>query len=1304
VSRAQPPPVQPWAVRVDGMPAPSPDRPRSALGSGAAGPTRPAPERGGAATTDASGPLIDRALPGGGEMGALIRAFDWASTPVGPFERWPATLRTAVSLLLASGYPMCLAWGADLLQFYNDAFRPILGASKHPGALGQPTPECFAEIWDVIAPMFDRVMAAGETVTYHDFELSLDRHGYLEECYFDYSYSPVREPGGDVGGVFVTCSETTGRVLGERRLRTLSELAAGVSRASTAEDACGLAVRTLAGNGCDIPFALLYLVDDRAGAARLAGVAGVAAAAAPASVDLSSAGAVSGGTVTGSSVTGDPRVGDPRSEPGAGVGRAVATVVTRRRALPIEDVVSQLGRIPGGPWPEPVERAYLVPIMQAAQAGGDRVTGVLVAGISPRRAFDDAYREFLDLVAGQVATALAGLRAYQEAIARAEALAELDRAKTAFFSNISHELRTPLTLALGPLADVLEEDVVAARGGSARLDAQDRERLELVQRNSLRLLRLVNSLLDFSRIEAGRTRATYRPVDLGRLTAEHCSAFRSAFESAGLRLEVECPRLPRPLHVDPEMWEKVVLNLLSNAFKHTFTGGVRVAVTDGGTDAVVSVADTGVGIPPEELPHVFERFHRVRSTRSRSFEGSGIGLALVRELVQLHGGTIEVESRLDRGTTFTITLPYGVAHLPADRVRDEDGGDRVDRDAIAFVEEASRWLPPTSAPAGRTPSSTTGEESGPPAADSGTVPAGLEEADVLVVEDNRDMRTYVSRVLGQNFRVETAANGEEALGRARSQPPDIIVSDVMMPGIDGFQLLQELRSDPSTAAIPVLLLSARAGDEATVEGLEAGADDYVTKPFSAQELIARVRVNLQMSRARAEAARSESRYESAQLAQRRALTVLRAVAGHLESASEPTGFFAVLTETIAHLVQARRVAFWLLDPERAVLSVQRGAHGFPPQVIDAMRDLPCRPGGGDVADLIVHQGMELHAANLDEPRFSPQRELLTVMGVHQAIATAWRAGDQPLGMLTAYDSTRPGGFVEEDTWVLRIAALAAGLVWKSRKAQEALEEMRRVETARLAARVDEFAELDRLKSQFLRLASHELRGPITVIRGYLDMLTTGSLGEVPPRLHRVHTMLASKATHMNHLVDQMLDTARLEDHRLVLTYSAFDLREVVRELVDELQPMTGSAHRFRLAVPDHPITVVADRSRIDLVLVNVMDNAVKYSPAGGDITVVCSSDPASARASVSVTDQGIGIDEADLPRVFTRFGRIVTRDNSHIPGTGLGLYLSREIARMHGGEITISSVGGSGTTVVVTLPLGRRVEAAAPAAERPGPA
>jgi signal transduction histidine kinase len=414
-----------------------------------------------------------------------------------------------------------------------------------------------------------------------------------------------------------------------------------------------------------------------------------------------------------------------------------------------------------------------------------------------------------------------------------EKLAELDVAKTAFFSNISHEFRTPLTLMLGPLEDELAE--MAHSESTTR-----RVRLETAHRNCLRLLKLVNSLLDFSRIEAGRMQAVYEPTDLAALTAELASNFCSAADSAGLTLTVDCPPLREPIYVDRDMWEKIVLNLLSNAFKHTFEGGITVSLRWLGDSAQLSVEDSGVGIAAEELPRLFDRFHRVKGAASRTHEGTGIGLALVQELVHLHSGTVRVESEVGRGTRFIVTLMAGTAHLPSDKVADEAQVAVTSRSAAAYVQEALHWSV-TSLDISKGVQST----------DSGSAPAPwAPRACVLLADDNADMRGYVARLLSDVYDVIAVADGQAALEAARARPPDLVLSDVMMPRLDGFGLVRALRADERTRTLPIILLSARAGEEAAVESLGTGADDYLVKPFSARELMARVRTHVELARER----------------------------------------------------------------------------------------------------------------------------------------------------------------------------------------------------------------------------------------------------------------------------------------------------------------------------------------------------------------------------------------------------------------------------------------------------------------------
>jgi signal transduction histidine kinase len=469
---------------------------------------------------------------------------------------------------------------------------------------------------------------------------------------------------------------------------------------------------------------------------------------------------------------------------------------------------------------------------------------VIVAALNPYRPLDVSYAGFISLVSGQIAASIANVRAYESEKKRAQALAEIDRAKTAFFSNVSHEFRTPLTLMLGPLEDLLSRS-------HTHLSPTAKEQLDLVNRNGARLLRLVNTLLDFSRIEAGRVRAVYQATDLARFTSELASVFRSATEKAGINLVVECRNLDEPVYVDRDMWEKIVLNLISNAFKFTFEGEITVSLERVGDAAELRVRDTGVGIPENEMPRLFERFHRIPNLRSRTHEGSGIGLALVHELIKLHGGSILVESISGKGSTFIVEIPFGTNHLALEQLGDSRSLSSTAVGAKPFVEEALRWLPDGTNPTREIIA--VGDDLLPVLCP--PVIGGTTRPRILVADDNADMRQYLARILSEHYEVEVVADGQRALERTLRRAPNLILSDVMMPVLDGFDLLKAVRSDPQVQNIPIILLSARAGEESRVEGLEAGADDYLIKPFSARELLARVSARLEISRLQREGER-----------------------------------------------------------------------------------------------------------------------------------------------------------------------------------------------------------------------------------------------------------------------------------------------------------------------------------------------------------------------------------------------------------------------------------------------------------------
>ena len=740
-------------------------------------------------------------------MGELIRSIDWSQSPLGPRESWPQSLRTTVNLCLSSTFPMAIVWGPQLIQLYNDGYWGICG-SKHPKAMGQNFWECWPTSRPAVGWAIDQA-GAGKSAFVESQRIFIDRNGYLEETFFTFSFSPIYDETGSIGGLLHPLTEVTQQVIAERRLNALRAVTSRTADAGTFDEATRLATQALAAHGLDLPFVLMYTVDPELRQARLVETAGIPAGApaAPEHVDLQGENA------------------HPWS---------LAEAVASRKIMHVVDLETRIGPLHCGPYPEPVREAMMLPIVMA---GVEDAMAVVVAGISSRRALDPFYRTFYEMLAQGITAALSNARAYEEERKRTAALAAIDQAKTAFFSNVSHEFRTPLTLMLGPLEELLHSS-------TGVLAKHDWQRVDVVHRNALRLLKLVNTMLDFSRIEAGRSHATFRATDLARLTVDLASMFRAVVEKAGLSYIVDCPPLPQPIHVDADMWEKIVLNLISNAFKFTFSGTIAVRLQWQDDGALLTVSDSGVGVPAEHLRRLFERFHRVPHSRSRSFEGSGIGLALAQELVKLHGGTISVDSTQNKGTTFSVFVPGGTAHLPAGQVDARAPVMSAAEDVRAFVEEALHWLPDNRPP------------DKPPTVPRNAGAVAACPARILLADDNADLREYISRLLSSHWDVEVVADGMQALEAARRNPPDLVLTDVMMPNLDGFGLLRALRMDERTRGTPVIMISARAGEESRVEGLEAGADDYLVKPFSARELLARIRTHLEIVRLRRDAVSS----------------------------------------------------------------------------------------------------------------------------------------------------------------------------------------------------------------------------------------------------------------------------------------------------------------------------------------------------------------------------------------------------------------------------------------------------------------
>ena len=1114
------------------------------------------------------------ALSGGGEMGALIRSLDWANTPLGPVESWPQSLRTTVSLCLSSTFPILITWGPENVQIYNDSYQPICGA-KHPQAMGQKFNECWATALPVVGEIFARAWS-GKGSYIENQRMFLDRDGYLEEAFMTFSFSPIRDESGEVGGLFHPITETTNWMLSSRRTQAVRDFSTQIAKARTENEIVDFAEKTYGANHLDLPFFLIYQQDESGKSARL----------------IKSVGLLSGTASTPDSI--DLENENQRTWP-------LVEVARSKEIKLVSDLERLWGPLICEPYPEALREAVILPILIS---GVEHPFGFLIAGVSARRAFDVDYFSFYESLGAAVNTAFTNVRAYELEKKRAAALAEIDRAKTAFFSNVSHEFRTPLTLMLGPLEDNLAHPNLS-------LGPEHRVRDELAYRAARRLLKLVNSLLDFSRIEAGRMKAVFRPTDLSKLTAELSGMFRAAIEKVDIKLIVETTGLHESVYVDREMWEKVVLNLLSNAFKFTLQGEIEVRLTQANGRACLRVRDTGVGVPASEIPHLFERFHRVEGAQGRTHEGTGIGLALTQELIKLHHGTISVRSELGKGSEFTVEIPLGKVHLPADHIGSVKEGSLIAAQGAEFIEEALRWLP-----------------------DSQTSPASFDSPDkdqkrarILIADDNSDMRNYVKNLLQAHWDIETVADGEAALASVNHQAPDLILSDVMMPKMDGLELIKRLRANPKTRGIPCILLSARAGEESRIEGLETGADDYLIKPFSAKELLARVQTHFQIGKLRAEAVEQSTRMNAIFMQAPVAICVL----------DGPEHVFTLSNAMYDQLAQRKLLGR---------------------KVREAFSEAEVGPFF-ELLDRVYETGEPFIGKEASVPLLDPEggkRERFLDFSYH------------PLRDLLGH--------------IKGILALHIDVTDRV-KSRQALEESK----AMILTKVNELEKQRLLRERFVATLTHDLRTPLTTAKMCAHLISRRE--SEPGKIQKLCGQIADNIDRADDMIRDLLDANRIGVGQNLPVYRVqCDLRETIALALEDLTTIHGSRFIF---VHGDRVSGFWDHDGITRIIENLCGNAIKYGALHSPVTVTVIVHQQKSNLEISVHNEGTPIPGAEQELLFSQFHRSDSAQLSAKEGWGIGLTLVRGVAEANGGQVTVRSVQSEGTTFTVTLPLGASV-------------
>ncbi|KAL1413038.1 hypothetical protein Q8F55_000787 [Vanrija albida] len=1246
---------------------------------------------------------------------ALLDRVDWTQTSLGAKEDWSQSLKTSVSMVLNYPLKACLWWGKDFTLIYNQMYAEQV--PDHPNVFGKSGPQAWAEMWTVLGPLTELVLGGTPIYREDDFFLWRKVDGEpMYEAYRSHVWLPILQPEGQVGGLFHSMVDTTDKVLSERRMAAIREMGERTLVARTVEEFSQGVLEGIESSYKDTPFALLYhveppntpqprktfahikLSDDQFMSTevqlRYAGGVGVpdghpsapettTVTIPPRSVDVSrsiksaftdpdasqrhSSASIGGVNPFGNAealTDPDEILRSASASKASGHPWPFVEAIQTRQPVLVEDCSSIIAGYPVRVWDELPTKALVIPIIHDSEEG--LPNAILVVGLNIRRPYEADYKSFI------IASGLTAVRSYQAEIRRIEELAALDRAKSMLFSNVSHELRTPLTLIAGPIEDLVNE----------MPDGPQREALIMARRNVRRMTRLVSMLMDASKLEAGRLKGSFRLVNLGIVTRDIVSLFRTAMDRTKLEFIVDCDLNPREVYVDAEKWEKILFNLVGNAMKYTMDGYVKVILRYTGEEAIVEVVDTGVGIPISDLSSIGERFFRAESV-AHLHEGTGIGLSLTKKLIQLHHGTLDIESNTaeqsgdgSHGSVFRVRLPLGRSHLPADAIED-DVTDIVSSSRSytpAAREEWHSWSEGSMSEWFDADEPSTNVMSGLGPSSRGIDPNTLyfkKEDVIMLVDDSADTRRYVRSILEPFCTIVEARDGQEALDTYDDKPPDLIIADVMMPRLDGFGLLEALRKGTKEQQmVPFILLTAI--DDGQFEGLLAGADDYLSTPFNARELVARVHMQLQLGKKR----------------------------NTLET------LFDERTAELRTLTELSPVGIFRCTPD-----------GYVSYANHAWHDLTGYPIGQEITnwgDYILedHQARIRHLWETYVPSTAP-----SVWAEWQ-----WKNGRWGATQVLRLDEVVPGsppGFI------------GCSIDTTERKLNEQMHLLRVKEAEQ---RREEAEAAKHQQELLIDITSHEIRNPIsslmqcsslvkTNLTALQDELKRSSEGNsvfkpTPQLLATIDDDLeALESIYQCALTQERISNDVLSLGKIQLDMlQMFDVETtVVKEAQKAVSVFQNEARMKRIdlsmelgeAFEKMGIDVVlTDPVRLGQVVTNLLSNAIRFTATSKvrkielkvDVGLEPPTDetcvkpepsgplPSSLEPDtpvylfVSVSDTGPGLTEDELDMLFRRFSQASAKTHTVFGGSGLGLFVCRKITERMGGRIEGASRYGQGST------------------------
>ncbi|OZJ06458.1 hypothetical protein BZG36_00614 [Bifiguratus adelaidae] len=1162
------------------------------------------------------------------EIEKLIASYDWKSHPLGDISKWSPTIKRTIDFMLSQKLPICLFLTTGLYVVYNDSFVEILG-NKHPAAFGEKVQDIWPELWEQTKDDYLRVAVRGQVNFHRGKRFLVNRHGYQEELFFYYYIHPVFD-GDKIAGAVLNAVDITEDILQRRRDGCIRDISYLVGHGKSTKDAVQYATKALAKHSNDIPFSLHYLVEktNETSTLRLTAISGLRTSDPLAPTHTHSSLPPSHDTSIASLTDHLNSASTPWD-----ISYAVQQKQIQLVELPEQ---YQQAMTPDG---DKVCQAAILPIYDNQKG---RLVSVVILGVNPNRRYDAAYKKFHLILATQLWSNISSAQRLEEARRKQEEMAQLQRTKTAFFQSTSHEFKTPITLLLGHIEQLK----------SLKLPLEAEYSLTVARRSALRLLKLVTSLLDFSRFDAHRAKPAFLPTDISAYIIDLASVFRSAFDSANLKYEVDVAPVATMAYLDREMMEKVIYNLISNALKCTVTGKVTVRVREVDNEKVeISVIDTGVGIRKEDIPFLFERFYRVESNLKRSNEGTGIGLALTKEIISVHQGEITVQSVEGEGSAFSIVLPLGKEHLdPSTIVDTADGYTQPYRQREVteqYFEEILTSLPTL----GLSKAQVTNDhasENGPTSSvgKAGTIARSplspftpfsqIHEYGfaiyryVLIADDNADMGEYLQFLLSPFWKVKVCHNGDEAFEVARKNPPGLVVADVMMPRLNGLDFVRKIRSDLELCTLPVILISARGDDNSQVEGLEAGADDYMVKPFNSKEIIARVRTHLELGRLRSEFER---------------LTTLSPVGMFQYDAN---GKLMFRSKSLTKIADAGSSQIWTTVHPDDISMVRRvWDHSFKVQ----------------------------------------SREKIEFRYVHRDGKVVWVLAEW-------------GPEYGEDGKFLGIIGAVTDV---TERVEAQIQQLNEVQESQ----VNQELMIDTI--------SHELRNPLNAIYNNVDLLKSTldsrrkSINELVKTYRISDEMvqdlintieldsesveaLESCARHQRIIADDVLNLSKLRHGGVTLNLSLFDPIKVFSDILLVFKAEMDSRDiMFKTEMEWDQGPIYGDSHRLGQIIVNLMSNAIKFTDKCSvrQITFVLRPEPGKSKTSTTmcfaIKDTGIGISKKARANLFRRFSQATNKTEEVYGGSGLGLHICREMVSLMGGDISLESEEGKGTIFTVRI-------------------